>query len=473
MDPRGVLAFLDGLGSDGIELHSLMLVRHGHVVAEGWWAPYARDRQQLVYSVAKTFTATAVALALGDGLLDLDTPVTSFFPESLPLSLDPKVEELTVHHLLSMSTGHDRDTLPVMESEPNGDMARAFLSTRPQTPVGSRHVYNNGCSVLLGLIVEQVTGEPLKEYLRARLLEPLGISEFAWIHHPSGEVRGSTGVHTITESLAALGELYLRDGVWRGVRLLPEGWVAQATQTHIVPTDFPESPDSCVGYGYQLWISRQGYRADGAGAQLSIVLPEQDAVIATTAAVRHSQTVLDRVWADLLPALGDATTRPDAAAQRELEGRLADLTLPVGPGPSSERAGWHTNGLVLVQRIPDAKGWWYPSLFDAGLQPIAEGWAFSFLEGDEPLTIDCGDGRWLTSVLVLPDRSRVPIAASATASGATATVDVAFLETPHVLHLDLARLDPEAQGRLAALATATMRWNVPPLHHRCLADLRA
>lgn len=467
-----MLAFLDGLESDGIEMHSLMLVRHGHVVAEGWWAPYTHDRQQLVYSVTKTFTATAVALALGDGLLALDAPVTSFFPESLPLSIDPKVEELTVHHLLSMSTGHDRDTLPVMESELNGDMAKAFLSTRPQTPVGSRHVYNNGCSVLLGLIVEQVTGEPLKDYLRTRLLDPLGIGEFAWIHRPSGEVRGSTGVHTRTESLAALGELYLRDGVWRGVRLLPEGWVAQAIQAHIVPTGVPGSPDSGVGYGYHLWMSQHGYRADGAGAQLSIVLPEHDAVVATTAAVRHSQPVLDRVWSDLLPALA-GTTPPDSGAQRELDVRLADLSLPVGPGPSPDRAGWHANGLLLVQRIPDAKGWWYPSLFDAGLQPIADGWALSFVEGDEPLSIDCGDGRWLTSVLVLPDRSRVPIAATATASGATAAVDVVFLETPHVLHLDLSRIDPGAEGRLGALATASMRWNVPPLHHRSLADLRA
>ncbi len=473
MDPRGVLAFLDGLESDGIEMHSLMVVRHGHVVAEGWWAPYTHDRQQLVYSVAKTFTATAVALALGEGLLELDSPVTSFFPESLPLSLDPKVEELTLHHLLSMSTGHDRDTLPVMESELGGDMAKAFLSTRPQTAVGSRHVYNNGCSVLLGLVVEQVTGEPLEDYLRPRLLDPLGIGEFVWSHHPSGSVRGSTGVHTITESLATLGELYLRDGVWRGSRLLPEGWVAQATQAHIVPTDFPDSPDSGVGYGYQLWMSRHGYRADGAWAQLAMVLPDQDAVIATTAAVPHSQLVLDHVWAELLPALEGATTRPDPGAQRELEARLAALTLPVGPRPSPDRAGWHTNGMVVVQRIPDAKGWWYPSLFDVGLQPIAEGWALSFVEDEEPLSIDCGDGRWLTSVLVLPDRSRVPIAATATASGATATADVVFLETPHVLHLDLARIDPKAEGRLAALATASMRWNVPPLHHRSLADLRA
>ncbi len=473
MDARGVIAFLDGLEAGGVEMHSLMLVRHGHVVAEGWWAPYTRDRQQLVYAVAKTFTATAIALAIDDGLLDLDWPVTSFFPASLPLSLDPKVEELTVHDLLSMSTGHDRDTLPVMESELNGDLAKAFLSTRPQSAVGSRHVDNDGCSVLLGLIVEQVTGEPLADYLRTRLLDPLGIGELVWREHPSGGVRGSTGVHTITEGLAALGELYLRDGVWQGSRLLPEGWVELATQSHVVPAGVPELPDSGVGYGYQLWMSRHGYRADGAGGQLVVVLPEQDTVVATTAAARHSQHLLDHIWADLLPALGDRIARPDPGAQRKLDARLAALTLPVGPDPSPERSGWHTNGMVIVQRVPDAKGWWYPTLFDLGLQPIADGWALSFVEGEDPLSIDCGDGRWLTSVLELPNRTRVPVAATATAEGPNASVDVVFLETPHVLHVDLSRIDPEAEGRMATLATAKMRWNIPPLHAGSLADLRA
>lgn len=473
VDARGILTFLDNLEADGIEMHSLVLVRHGHVVAEGWWAPYTHDRQQLVYEVAKTFTATAAALAIDEGLFDLDTPVTEFFPQSVPLGLDPKIEELTVHHLLSMSTGHERDVLPVMENDLNGDMAKAFLSTRPPAEVGSRHVDNNGCSVLLGLLVEQVTGEPLADYVRTRLVEPLGIAEFVWSHHPSGSVRGSTGVHTITEGLAALGELYLRDGVWRGTRLLPEGWVDLATQAHVVPDGIAELPDHGVGYGYQLWMSRNGYRADGAGGQLVVVLPEHDAVVATTAAARHSQQVLDHVWDDLLPALGDGVPQPDPGAQRELQARLAALSLPVGPAPSPERAGWNANGMVVAQRLPDAKGWWYPTLFDLGLQPIADGWALSFAEGDEPLSIDCGDGRWLTSVLELPERTRVPVAATASADGPTAWVEVVFLETPHVLHIDLARLDPKAEGRMAALATATMRWNTPPLHARSLADLRA
>ena len=90
-------------------------------------------------------------------------------------------------------------------------------------------------------------------------------------------------------------------GVWNGVRLLPEGWVARATSRQI-PTADP-SQEWNLGYGYQCWMSREGFRLDGAFGQFSLVIPERELVIAITSAQSLTQELLDLVWDLLIPEL--------------------------------------------------------------------------------------------------------------------------------------------------------------------------
>ena len=463
VDPRRVLDFLDAVQTAGLELHSLMVVRHGSVVAEGWWEPYCADRRHLMYSVSKTFTGAAVGLALAEGLVSLDSPVISFFPAQAPDPVDPRVAALTVHHLLSMSTGHDEDVLPRMQAGADRDSVRTFLSTPPQTPVGSRHVYNNGATNVLGAIVRAVTNQSLMDYLRPRLFDPLGISEPTWATDREGAELGWSGLHITTESLAALGELYLRDGVWRGCRLLPEGWVAASAQAQVGTGD-RDSIDSTLGYGYQMWVSRHGFRADGAFGQFGLVLPDQDAVVAITAGTQQSQEILDQVWTHLLPAFSAATLAPDPAAERALTDRLARLSMQSPPHERSQITTWRATGPVPVAPGND-DGAWYPSLSDPELTRTAEGWSLTFLENGQRITIVCGDGVRVGSVLRHPTGRGVPVAASVSTSADRAAVDIVFVETPHRLRLDLVAT--------ADQTTALMGWNVPPLHHATLADLSA
>src|SRR5580700_10025845 len=113
VDPAAILGFLDALDAHpGVEMHSLMVVRHGHVVAEGWWAPYSADRPQLMYSLSKSFTSTAAAFAQAEGLLGLDDTVISHFPEFAADITDPRSRTMKIRHIASMASGHDRDTLP-------------------------------------------------------------------------------------------------------------------------------------------------------------------------------------------------------------------------------------------------------------------------------------------------------------------------------------------------------------------------
>src|SRR3954453_11712257 len=108
---RSVAALLDRLEAQAVECHSIMVVRHGRVVAEGWWAPYSAGRPHLLYSLTKSFTSVAVGLAVGDGLLSLDDRVVDVLPDHVPAGLCEQGRRLTVHHLLSMTTGHRTDSL--------------------------------------------------------------------------------------------------------------------------------------------------------------------------------------------------------------------------------------------------------------------------------------------------------------------------------------------------------------------------
>src|ERR1700749_3182978 len=112
VDPAAILSFLDALDErPDIEMHSLMLVRHGHVVAEGWWAPYTADRPQLLYSLSKSFTSTAAGFAQAEGLLDLDDTVLSHFPEFEADITDPRSRSMKIRHVAAMASGHTGETL--------------------------------------------------------------------------------------------------------------------------------------------------------------------------------------------------------------------------------------------------------------------------------------------------------------------------------------------------------------------------
>ncbi len=322
VESRAVLATLDAIVAIP-ELHSLMVVRHGHVVAEGWAAPFGPDRPHALYSLTKSFTSTAVGFAVAEGLLSLDDRVLSLLPEHAPAAPDERLAAMTVRHLLTMSSGHDPE--PTVIDTP-GDWVTTFLATPLAHEPGERFVYNTPATYLLSAIVQQVTGQHLLDYLTPRLLEPLGIVGATTEVSPQGIDLGGLGMSMRTEDVAKLGLLYLQDGLWQGRRVLPEGWVAQASAAQ-VPTAHWDGIDWQQGYGFQFWRSRHGYRADGAFGQFSLVLPDEDAVVAITGAFRDTGAVLQAVWTHLLPGLHDEPLAPDAEARAALEARLAGLRL--------------------------------------------------------------------------------------------------------------------------------------------------
>ncbi|WP_323742200.1 serine hydrolase domain-containing protein [Microbacterium sp. UFMG61] len=324
-------SLIDRLEHAGIESHSIMIMRRGRIVAEGWWAPYSAERPHLLYSLTKSFTSMAVGLTIDDGLLRLDDRVVDILPEHVPDDLPESARLLTVHHLLTMTAGHSADTLgDAWGLEPN-DLVRGFLRMPIAEAPGIRHTYDNATTFVLARMVERVTGSTLPRLLNERLFIPMGITDVEWDRVGSGAVFGFHGLHLTTEAVAAFGELLLRGGEWQGRQLLSRDWVARATRKHIDSHHYsPGSPgrDFHAGYGYQIWMSSHGFHGNGAFGQQCVVIPDRDLVVVLTAAhseIRHSQDALDAIWECLLPGVDVSGDVEGDAALAQL---LHDLALP-------------------------------------------------------------------------------------------------------------------------------------------------
>ena len=325
-----IVAFIDAAEARGLELHSLMLLRHGHILAEGWWTPYRAEEPHMLFSLSKSFAATAIGLAVAEGRLTVDDPVLPFFADEAPAEPGEGLEAMRVRHLLSMATGHHEDTTGALREAEDGDWARAFLAQPVDHAPGTYFVYNSGATYMLSAIIQRLTGTTLLDYLRPRLLDPLGITEATWETCPRGVNTGGWGLSITTASIARFGQLYLQEGVWEGRQLLPAGWVAEATTAQSDNSNHPSgNPDWMQGYGYQFWRCRHdAYRGDGAFGQFCVIMPEQEAVLVTTSGLTTMQAVLDLAWEHLLPALGADALPADSPADEALARRLAGLALP-------------------------------------------------------------------------------------------------------------------------------------------------
>ena len=326
--------FLDEVAKSKIEFHSIMVVRHGHVIAEGWWAPYKPSLKHTLYSLSKSFTSTAVGLAVKEGLLKIEDSVISFFPADVPQGFNANLAAMKVRHLLTMSTGHVKDTIQPMRKGADS-WAKTFFNQPLEREPGTFFLYNTGATYMLSAILQKITGQSLMQYLRPRLFDPLDIEGEDWETDPQGINTGGYGLRVRTEDIAKFGLLYLQKGQWKGKQILTPEWIQQATGSQIVsnssnPTRPREEDDWAQGYGFQFWRCRPGgYRADGAFGQFSIILPEYDAVVAITGESFTMQKSMDLVWSYLLPAIDKTKTKlpPDSKSQGDLKQRLGSLRL--------------------------------------------------------------------------------------------------------------------------------------------------
>ncbi len=426
-----ILGFLDAAEREIRDLHSFILLRHGKLVAEGYWDPYGPSYPHMLFSLSKSFTSTAIGMLVAEGRLSVDDAVLDYFPDTAPAEPSDHLRAMRVRHLLTMTTGHETEPLSGMR-EREASWTRAFLAWPVEHVPGTHFVYNSLATYMLSAIVQRITGQRLLDYLGPRLFEPLGIANPTWERSPEGIDVGGWGLSITTRDIARFGQLYLQRGVWQGRRLIPEAWVGEATSRQ-VPNGPSENPDWEQGYGYQFWRCRHGaYRGDGAFGQFCVVMPDQEAVLAITSGTSTMQAVLDLVWAHLLPAMEAEPLPEDAALQRTLADRLAALRLAPPRGqPTSPRAA-DLSGREFV--LDKAAGPIAAISFD-----VADDGGTLTLRGTEQVEqIRCGYGRWVRgeSALLHPRANAAEgVVARIAASGAwaddqTYVVDLCWYQTP-------------------------------------------
>ena len=316
-----IRAYVEAADQKVNTMHSFMLVRHGHVVAEGWWKPEAADKPHVMHSLSKSFTSTAVGLAVADGKLSIDDPVLKFFPDDAPANPSDKLKMMRVRDLLTMTSGHEVE----VKFTTNMPWVQAFLAHPVPHKPGTHFQYNTPGSYMLSAIVTKVTGQTVLDYLKPRLFEPLGIENPEWSSSPQGISAGGFGLKIRTEDIAKFGLLYLQKGKWNGKQLVPESWVEQATSKQVSNGSDP-TKDWDQGYCFQFWRCRHNaFRGDGANGQFCIVMPDQDAVVAVTADTRDMQGELNVVWDNLLPAFHPKRLKANKDEQAKLKETLANL----------------------------------------------------------------------------------------------------------------------------------------------------
>jgi CubicO group peptidase (beta-lactamase class C family) len=330
---EGIQQFVNAFGNSNQELHSFMMLRHGKVIAETWLSPYRPDLTHTMYSVSKSFTATAIGFAVSEHRLTVDDKVISFFPNDLPTTISPYLAELRIRDLLTMSAGHDPEpTGAIITGDSN--WVKSFLATPIVHQPGSQFLYNSACTYMLSAIIQKISGEKLIDYLKPRLFQPLDITDIDWEVDPRGINVGGWGFRIKTEDMAKFGQMFLQNGMWKGRQVVPASWVNDASTLKIIqhpnlPQTKRDSSDWEQGYCYQMWrCKNNAYRGDGAFGQYIIVMPDQDAVVVITSETGNMQDELDLVWKYLLPAMQKGPLPVNKKIATGLKKQLSTAALP-------------------------------------------------------------------------------------------------------------------------------------------------
>ena len=324
------------------EIDSLLLVRHGKLVVDAYYAPYRSGMRHVVNSATKAVMGTLVAVAVQDGLLkNTSQPMVTFFGDKTSAGPAADRQAITVQHLLDMTSGLDwkepLDGLPesMLQMRRSPDWL-SFVLGRPmaQAP-GTAFNYNSGNSQLLSGVLTKLSGRSAADFARERLFVPLGITDIVWRQDPQDLTTGGFGLSMHPRDMAKIGYLYLHKGVWQGRQLLPSNWTDTVARASV---DMHQSYAPSLRYANGWWVfpQRGVYMAVGYHRQLIVVLPKFDMVAVLTGKSHYS---FDLLLGLLEASASSPVPLPEnAMAHAELARRVRELATEqpssVGPTPA-------------------------------------------------------------------------------------------------------------------------------------------
>ncbi len=260
-----------------VMLDGLAIAKGENLICKGYCPPYTEENPHITNSTCKTITAIAVMFAIAEGLFSEKDFVLSFFPEYESILTSKYVKQITIEHLLTMTSMSKCTEVSAMVEK---DWAKAFLLTDCHGEPGTQFIYNSMNTYMLSAIVCRVANQSLLEYLRPRLLEPLGINHVTWELCPKGIERGGWGMHLSLEGMLKIGLFIANDGFYDGKQWIDPVYIRKMKETKVV-----QDVDAlATGYGYQLWHLNDGYyMLSGMYGQHVIIDEKQKLVVATNA----------------------------------------------------------------------------------------------------------------------------------------------------------------------------------------------
>jgi CubicO group peptidase (beta-lactamase class C family) len=287
MDPAMLAWAAQRMETETPLLSAMVVVRGGRVVFERYQNGFSADERLHIWSVSKSVTDMAIGIALQDGVItSLDQTLGELIPNRIPADADPRVWNVTVGQLLTMTAGWAWDGRINFARSLETDDLDLMLSRPLQCDPGACFEYDSGCSNLLSYIIQERTGLLMADYLQPRLFAPLGIWDAYWLTTEDGATRGGGGLHLTPREMAKIGYLYLRGGRWGDQQIIDPAWVAQSTQQHASGYSFLSGVNIGPGaYGYHWWVASPSglpaFVASGYGGQLIYVVPALDLVVVT------------------------------------------------------------------------------------------------------------------------------------------------------------------------------------------------
>ncbi|MBR6790692.1 MAG: serine hydrolase [Oscillospiraceae bacterium] len=347
-----MLAFLNQVEKEGVHLHSFAMLKGDEVFAEAYRPPFHEGWLHRMYSVSKTFVSMAIGALAGEKRISLSDRVVRFFPDYCHEDMHPYLKETTIRDLLMMSTPFAVPSYGWrMSTEKEKDWVWTFFHAPVDHPAGTIFNYDTAGTYMLCAIVERVTGKDFLTYLKEKALLKTGFSADSWcVKAPEGYAWGGSGVECTLIDLARFARLVMNGGEWHGEQLLPADYVKAATSRQIdnCQDGFPAHGHSCLGYGYQIWITPDNtFSFLGMGTQLAICMPEEDLLFVCTGDTQGNSdayaTVFHALWRWIKETAGEPLPE-DPAAQAELKKRLENLTYPVVEGAKTSSVADHING---------------------------------------------------------------------------------------------------------------------------------
>ena len=347
-----IVKFINKLEQRGAIMHSMLMMRHGKIITENYWAPFNKDFCHRMYSQTKSYAAIGIGLLEEEGKLSLDDKVADIFPDKIDGEISIHLKEQTVRQMLTMTTVGN----PVnwFYDTQNPDRTHLYFNERTKNhPAGTIWEYDSAGSQVLCAIVERLSGMPLLDYLKSKLFNKMGTFQTANILKTRNEDSwGDSALLCTTRDMASCAQLLMNGGVWEGERLINEKFVKDATSKQVDNTDTWYRTCFYHGYGYQIWRTEQnGFAFVGMGDELTIALPDRDFIFVCTADHQGTNNIIRNILVHyffdmIIDELSDEPLPEDKAAEARLAERTSDLKLRALQGMPDSPFRAELNGRV-------------------------------------------------------------------------------------------------------------------------------